>query len=124
MKIQLELVSDINIKNSDGLTLLHHVIFTMSKTKREENIKIYSDIFILLLKYGVNPNIKNVTGGTPFALACYYGFEELVIFMVNISLVDINLKNPNGYTPLYNAILSGNLNIVKHLLDNGDDLHP
>ena len=119
----IKLVSDINIKNSDGLTLLHYVIHMISESTKKNDNKKYYDIFILLLTYGANPNINNAAGDTPFALACYYGLEELVIFMINKSLVDINLKNPNGYTPLYSAILSGNLHIVKHLLDNGADLH-
>lgn len=119
----IKLLSDINIKNSDGLTPLHFVISMISESTKKIDNKKYYEIFILLLTYGANPNIKNTAGGTPFALACYYGLEELVIFMVNKSLVDINLKNPNGYTPIYSAILSGNFNIVEHLLDNGADLH-
>ena len=119
----IKLLSDINIKNSDGLTPLHYVISIISESTNKNDNKKYYEIFILLLTYGANPNIKNPAGGTPFALTCHYGLEELVIFMVNKSLVDINLKNPNGYTPLYSAILSGNLNIVKHLLDNGADLN-
>jgi len=116
------LVSHINSRNGYGLTPLHHVI-TMMKESIEENNKIYSDIFILLLEYGENPNIKNDLGYTPFALACYYGLEELVFFMVNKSLVDINIQNLHGYTPLHSAILSGNLKIVKHLLKNNAEVH-
>jgi len=119
----IKLVSDINFKNSDGLTPLHYVISMISEGTEEIDNKKYYEIFILLLKYGANPNMRNATSGTPFGLACYYGLEELVIFMVNKSLVDINLKNSHGYTPIFSAILSGNFNIVKHLLDNGANLH-
>ena len=93
----IESESVINIKNSDGYTLLHCVIeLKLEHLEKEEESEVYNDIFLLLLEYEANPNIKNNAGATSFALACYHGFEEIVVFMIDNSLVDINLKNAYG----------------------------
>eukprot|EP00833_Pecoramyces_ruminatium_P011456 jgi/Orpsp1_1/1185488/evm.model.c7180000094036.1 len=71
------------------------------------------EIFDILLKYGVN-------AGVVLSFAAYSGNEEMVRFLFgNIYLlyIDLNKKYLNGYIILMCAVESGNVRIVRLLLD-------
>ncbi|GGI23447.1 ankyrin repeat domain-containing protein [Pedobacter mendelii] len=70
-----------------------------------------------------NPNEINEfseDGFTPLGLACYFGHEDLVKFLV-LKGADVNLASKNGFNvfPIHSAVAANNINITKILLDNG-----
>lgn len=72
--------------------------------------------------YNENPDIINTinkTGYSPLILACYHGNEAVASFLIN--KVD-NINGSSNYgTPLMAAVVKGNLNITKLLLDKKAD---
>lgn len=76
----------------------------------------------IMALYRKNPDCINKTtkeGYTPLILACYYGNEEAVRFLID-KVDDVNVTSDYG-TPLMAATVKGNENIVKMLLDKNAD---
>ena len=82
-----------------------------------------------------NKNIKNLTGETPFHLACRNGRLEIVQLVlkntdleININAkekhdnIDLNARTNHGSTPFYYACLTGQLDVVKIIMENAADL--
>jgi len=70
-----------------------------------------------------NPNSVNDfsdDGFSPLGLACYFGHEELVQFLI-LKGADVNLASKNGFNvfPIHSAVAANNFNITKMLLDAG-----
>ena len=72
--------------------------------------------------YTNDPNSINETnddGYTPLILACYYGNQEVVEFLID-KVEDINGTSNYG-TPLMAAVVKGDLNIIELLLEKNAD---
>lgn len=74
-----------------------------------------------LLKYKLNPNLKNEKGDSLLMLASYHNALECVdLLLKNGARVDE--KNDKNLTPLSGAIFKGYEKIVKRLLESGADV--
>ena len=79
----------------------------------------------MLLKAGADPNYKDCYMGdtnrfnTPLHVACYQGYLADVQLLVNQPVVELNLIDIDGYTPLMMAVCKGNKEIVGLLLAKG-----
>lgn len=111
--------ADVNAQNKDGAT---PIIIAIENNKR--------DMFVYLKdQANANMNMPNNAGITPYLLAVrrnfisihdlvkkkqYEKLEELIKLSPDI----IYIKDKNGKTCLYNAIKSGNLNVVELFVNN------
>jgi len=69
-----------------------------------------------LLKHGADPNIPNKENDLPIHLACLRGAIDTVkLLCLNKSNMD--WRNKNNMSPLYNAVLSTNEELIKFLLN-------
>ena len=100
-------------KDENDNTLIHKVV--KSKVNEQKIMKI-------LLEYGANPNLKDVSGQTPLHLAIVDDKIEIVKLLLEY-LVDYNLKDNLGNTPLILAIKKNRIEIVELLLQYGADLN-
>lgn len=98
-------LSDPHIINSELKSLLHI-------STEEKQIEISKN----LLAKGLNVNQKDITGATPFAIACKHQ-DEAHFNLYLKSNPDINTRDKIGNTPLHNAI--HNTKILGALLDRG-----
>ena len=76
------------------------------------------EIVILLIENNANPCLKNKYGQTPFSLACYWGYYDIVAYLLP-RMNDLNIPDNEGDTPLINACRSEQPQIVELLLKNG-----
>jgi ankyrin repeat protein/serine/threonine protein kinase len=100
-------------KDENDNTLIHKVV--KSKVNEQKIMKI-------LLEYGANPNLKDVSGQTPLHLAIVDDKIEIVKLLLEY-LVDYNLKDNLGNTPLTLAIKKNRIEIVELLLQYGADVN-
>lgn len=68
--------------------------------------KNHSQIVSILLKSGLNPNIKNSAGQTALHEAAKEGCIDVVRKLINFQGVDINIKDNNGNSPISLARLN------------------
>jgi ankyrin repeat protein len=82
----------------------------------------FTDIVILLIKYGAVCNVESWNGFTPLCRAVKNGNEEIVTILISSGCA-INSKNTllSTVNPLHIACSEGFLNITKLLLENGAD---
>jgi ankyrin repeat protein/serine/threonine protein kinase len=100
-------------KDENDNTLIHKVV--KSKVNEQKIMKI-------LLEYGANPNLKDVSGQTPLHLAIVDDKIEIVKLLLEY-LVDYNLKDNLGNNPLTLAIKKNRIEIVELLLQYGADVN-
>jgi len=105
---------DVNVdQNDDGNTLLH---FACLGSKR-------SAVIPLLLAYpGIDVNLKDGNGRTPFYLACYYGCISCIREMLKDSRVNLNEPTVDGYTPLWCTAFNGHLDIIRWWIASGREM--
>ncbi|GFT78825.1 uncharacterized protein NPIL_531972 [Nephila pilipes] len=94
--------ADINATSVDGITALH-----MSTDKK------HSEIVKLFLRSKANIYAIDSFGNTPFYLSTANGTSELYL----TEEIDINFRNDDGYTPLHEAALCGDENLVKYCIN-------
>ena len=75
---------------------------------------------LLLAHPGIDVNVKNNGGQTPFYCACY-GYTPCVREMLKDSRVKVNERNNDGITPLFWAVARRNVEMVRLLLEFGAD---
>ena len=68
----------------------------------------------LMIKHGVNLNIKNKLGNTPLMAAAKYGPLKLVKLLLEHG-AKLLIRNNNGYTAYYEAYRNSNYEIEKYL---------
>jgi ankyrin repeat protein len=83
----------------------------------------YGDIngVALLLKYGANPNIKNMYGDNALGWAVCMYYIEIIEMLLEHKLIDINQQNNYGCTALMVASQYGLYKIIKILIKAGAD---
>ena len=77
---------------------------------------------IALLQLGADPRCRNVTGEMPIHVACWRGFSPVVRIMLDAG-VDIEEKDLRyEETPLLKAASTGQIGVLRLLLDHGANL--
>lgn len=105
-------LSDYSTNLSNGKYLIHY----LAKYNYIDLLR-----YILLIK-GNNLNMFALTNGECNALhfACKFNNFEMVKFLVHMTKDQlINKQNKSGFTPI---CITTDLNIIKHLVDNGADV--
>ena len=107
------LTKSVNRKNEAGLSPLIVAC--------ERNLPAIAE---LLLKHGADLTIKDAKGRNPLSVASFCGCDDVVKFLLDktdASTLLIDTKDSNGCTPLWLACRTGNLSMVKVLIDAGAD---
>jgi len=101
--------------NQDGFgwTLLHAACDGESRS---------AVIPLLLAHSGIDINVKNSYGGTPFYYACWNGGTSSVREMLKDSRVKVNEPDSNGETPLCCAAYDGSLYTIKWWIASGREM--
>lgn len=133
-KIINNLAKELKI-NNQNLAGLKTLIKKVSKLSMDFNTKIYrgrtlmhyavignnSGVISLLAKIGVNPNLCDDNYNTPLHFAiinnAYYAAYELL----KLPNIDKDVAGEFEQTPLHKAVISGNLDIIKLLIESGVD---
>ena len=102
--------TDLNVKNSRGLTPLHAVRFDQK------------EITELLIEKGADINARNAYGETILHSAVYNGRIGFVELLINND-VEINSKDSRGLTPLHRAAVLGLKEIAALLIAEGADVN-
>jgi len=97
---------DVNMGlKGSGYALLHHACLGDSSR---------SPVIPLLLAHpGIDANVKDRYGRTPFHYACRYGITSCVREMLKDSRVKLNMPANNGETPLWIAARNDHLDVIK-----------
>ena len=67
-----------------------------------------------------NTNLFSADGFTPLILACYFGYYDIVDFLIDKGAkINLKAKNESVVAPVNSAVASGNEQIVKLLLEAG-----
>ncbi|XP_023316692.1 tankyrase-1-like [Trichogramma pretiosum] len=115
MNDEMQKTVRVDAQDNLGRTSLHLAL----EFDNEEAVK-------LLLKRGASPNIANNDGSTPLHLICnarHDAYEMAEIFFdeaVN-EVVELDVRDEMGQTPLHLALSRGRKNLVRLLLTNGAD---
>jgi len=72
-----------------------------------------------LLNLGVNTERKGEAGRTGFILACFYGYVQVVDFLIKQNAVNVNATDKDGRTGFFLACMKGYIEIV-HILIKHD----
>jgi ankyrin repeat protein len=97
---------NVNEPDSAGETPLHYA-----------SIRGHSEVAVILISHGADPNIKSDRGVTPLHDAAKHGKLDTVTCLVD-SNADIEAKDiSNNKIPLHYAVESGNVRIVNKLLE-------
>ena len=110
VKRHLAAGTDLNVKNSRGLTPLHAVRFDQK------------EITELLIEKGADINARNAYGETILHSAVYNGRIGFVELLINND-VEINSKDSRGLTPLHRAAVLGLKEIAALLIAEGADVN-
>ena len=108
--------TDINAKDGDGMTALHHAV-----------IKRYPKLVDKLLSYeGIEVNIKDKSGMTALQYAMLKKYLALAIMLLlhkDIEVnndIDVNITDEQGMTMLHHAVIQKDQNVVEVLLGYED----
>lgn len=99
---------DINIQDEDGYSPLHLAV----DLNREVVVKA-------LLAKGANVNTINDAEATPLHTAIRKGSPALIENLLNVEDIDINVRDNNGNTPLYLAVLEEKQKAIEILVAKG-----
>ncbi|KAI9034113.1 kinase-like domain-containing protein [Hyaloraphidium curvatum] len=99
---------DVNAKDDDGWTGLHHAC-----RKGHEGV-----VRLLLADPRVDRNAKNPRELTALHIACAVGHSAVVGLLVADPKVDVNAKIKGAYTAFHFACSNGHLAVAQVLLDN------
>ena len=72
---------------------------------------------------GMDTRCVDKDGVTILHIACWYGRKNAVMYLTQHHEYIIHIKNNNGRTPLHLASVGGNVDIFKHLVTAGLDVH-
>jgi len=98
--------ADVNITDSEGKTVLHYADY--------RNLELLT----ALHQYGCKINASSQKGVTPLHLACRKCIPKVVSFLL-FNGADTNTTDENGWSPLFEAVKAGHLEITKELVKRG-----
>jgi len=98
--------------HEDGATILHHACLQDSRS---------AVIPLLLAHPGIDVNLKDRDGYTPFYFACC-GHTSCVREMLKDSRVKVKEPKKGGHTPLWRAAYIGYLDIIKWWISSGREM--
>src|SRR5690554_576836 len=129
---------DINIKNTNGKSLLHYAIlgnaFEVVKEllKREIDVNLIDnegetaffdcarkakiELAKLLIINHTNINLSNNKGETPLHLAAAKGDKTMIDLLIE-NEINLKAKTNNDLFPVHYAVLASNIDIIKYLLN-------
>jgi ankyrin repeat protein len=102
----------LNIVDDKGRNPLHAIAYS-----QKEN-----DIYTYFIKKGVDVNLQDNNGTSPFMNAANSNSLEVIKFL-SASVKDINLKDKKGRSALVMAVNRNPLDVVEFLLEKGADIH-
>lgn len=98
---------DVNATDDEGNTALHQSVHHLPMVK-------------LLLNAGANFNLKNTLGQTSLLLAFN---QNIQVFNFLLEQKDINFANAQGQNALHIAVMNGQIECAKYLIEKGIDVH-
>ena len=104
---------NVNQQDGYGFTLLHSACL---------GVKGSAVIPLLLAHPGINVNLMNRDGATPFFYACRDGYTSRVREMLKDSRVKVNEPGDGGYTPLCLAAVYSRLDVIKWWIASGREM--
>ena len=122
-------------KSNQNLAKIKTMIKELVKLPIEPNTRIYrgrtlmhyavignnSGVIGLLHKIGVSPNICDDNFNTPLHFAVLHGSYYSVCELLKIADIDMNAPGEFDQTPLHKAVIVGNLDLIKLLINGGAD---
>ena len=105
----LENGADINERDEEGNTLLHHFAYWGQ-----------TETVTILLKIGVDSEARNENGATPLHIAALQGHSEAITTLLDAG-AGIDTHGRFGHTPLHAAALGGHSEAITILLKAGAD---
>ncbi|XP_008322494.1 B-cell lymphoma 3 protein isoform X2 [Cynoglossus semilaevis] len=114
IRILLSARRNLDIYNNLHQTPLHLAVITQQ-----------ANMVYILLRAGADPAVLDRNGQTALHLCCEYNLPECVAVVLSHSLYPLSLETRNfeGLSPLHLAVLRGQKDIAKRLLDAGADIN-
>jgi palmitoyltransferase len=109
LKVLIEIGSDINYKNNQGLSLLHVA------AQGDQ-----AQCLVFLRSIGQNHEVVDKKLSLPLHWASYMGCETAASILLSWNS-NTNIQDEDGHTPLHLATLAGNARIIRNLLLKGAD---
>ena len=103
--------ADVETRNEEGDEPLYFA--TMSG--EGANVK-------LLVEAGAGVSVTDNQGWTCLILAAYYGYSDIVRYLVGLPQVEVNFANQEGSTALHCALQHRHTDVVRALIDAGADI--
>jgi ankyrin repeat protein len=104
----LDLHADVDHRDQDGLTALHHAIFGG-----------FEDAVQLLLDRGADANASSPAAATPLHLAVLKGRSNIAELLIGKYRAAVNAIDPNLGTPLHCAAFAGDVKVAETMLEHG-----
>ena len=113
IKLLLEMGADPNIRDAEGCTSLQVAVYGCCTNETLQNIIVHK----------AHLNDQNFGGETALWLACFYGQQGSVKFLLEAGSYP-NLANNDGDTSLHAAVLGGcSKRIIQSIIDHGADVN-
>ncbi|MDR0516829.1 MAG: ankyrin repeat domain-containing protein [Fibromonadaceae bacterium] len=115
-KLLISKGADVNVKMDSGYTPLHAAVMSG-----------YVEVSKFLVSVGADVNAKDNNGDTTLHIAAMNDGtamndgHEVTQFLASVG-ADVNMKNKGGVPPLYTAIITGKIEIIKALISSGADV--
>jgi len=77
---------------------------------------------LLLAHPGIDVNLEDRDGCTPFLIACFFGYTPCVREMLKDSRVKVNEVTNHGHTPLSRAAWNGSIGAIKWWVASGREM--
>ncbi len=82
-----------------------------------------SDVVTELVSHGLDPNTLNAKGAHPLNLAVRAGSFKVIDALLATPDIDVNVLTEQGESPLMLAALAGNTDVCQKLIDKGADIN-
>lgn len=66
-----------------------------------------------------DPTVKTIDKQNLLHISCWFGWTGIVLYLLELKVIDINSVDKDGWTPLHGASYQGRNEIVKLLLKHG-----